>query len=87
MFNSQNGLAYITKENNYEYSIDVFHIEFLKSNIPIKYLYDKIVINPSKALVYMFESDIFYLIENGIIIDKIIITEEEDKEEVKEELF
>jgi hypothetical protein len=51
----------------------------LKSNIPIKYLYDKIVTNPSKALVYMLESDILYLIENGIIIDKIIITEEEDQ--------
>lgn len=78
MFNSQNGLVYITKENYYEYSIDVFHIEFLKSNIPIKHLYDKIANNPSKALAYMLESDIIYLIENGIIIDKIIITEEED---------
>ena len=58
--------------------------------IPIKYLYDKIVNNRSKALVYMLESDILYMVENGIIVDKIIITEEqEDKEEkeVKEDLF
>ena len=62
----------------------------MKSNIPIKYLYGKIVNNPSKALVYMLESDILYMVENGIIVDKIIITEEqEDKEEeeVKEDLF
>jgi hypothetical protein len=35
----------------------------------------------------MLESDILYLIEHGIIIDKKIITEEEEKEEVKEDLF
>jgi hypothetical protein len=73
LFTPSNGLAYITKEDNYEYSIDVFHNEFLKSNIPIKYMYDEIVTNPYKGLVYMLESDILYLIEDGVITDKIIL--------------
>ncbi|CAN5743971.1 hypothetical protein BH23THE1_BH23THE1_02490 [soil metagenome] len=44
----------------------------MKSNIPIKYLCDEIVTNPSKGLVYMLEND--------IIIDTIITTEEEEEE-------
>jgi hypothetical protein len=73
LFTPLDGLAYITKENNYEYSIDVFYDEFLKGNIPIKYLYDEIITNPSQGLVYMLEGDILYLIENGFIADKIIL--------------
>ncbi|WP_148685652.1 YncE family protein [Candidatus Nitrosocosmicus hydrocola] len=76
LFSPLDGLAYITKENNYEYSIDVFYDEFLKSNIPIKYLYDEIVTNPSQGLVYMLEGDILYLIKNGFITDKIILNSE-----------
>ncbi len=83
LFNSIDGLAYITKENNYDYSIDVFEDQLLKSNIPIKYLYDEMTTNPSNGLVYMLDSDIIYLIENGSIVDKIIITEEEEEEEIK----
>ena len=52
LFNSVDGLAYITKQNNY-YSIDVFEDKILKDNIPIKYLYDEIVVNPSTGLVYI----------------------------------
>jgi hypothetical protein len=76
LLNSVDGLAYITEENNYDYSIDVFEDKILKSNIPIKYLYDEIAANPSSGLVYMLDNDIVYLIENGSITDKIILTEE-----------
>jgi DNA-binding beta-propeller fold protein YncE len=77
LFNSINGLVYITKENNYDYSIDVFEDKILKSNIPIKYLYDEIAVNPSNGLVYMQDSDIVYLIENEIITHKIILSSSE----------
>jgi len=78
LFTPLNGLAYITKENNYEYSIDVYHNELLKSNIPIKYLYDELATNPSSGLVYMQDRDIIYLIQNGSITDKIILSSSEE---------
>ncbi len=84
LFNSVDGLTYITKENNYDYSIDVYEDKILKSNIPIKYLYDEIVANPASGLVYMLDGDIVYLIENGSIADKIIIAQEEENEETKD---
>ncbi|WP_458720626.1 hypothetical protein [Candidatus Nitrosocosmicus sp. R] len=85
-FNPANGLTYVTKENNYDYSIDVFEGKLLKNNIPIKYLYDEIVVNPSNGLVYMLDNDIVYLIENGSISNKIILNAGEEQE-VEENLF
>jgi hypothetical protein len=37
-------------------------------------------------LVYILDSDIVYLVENGSITDKIIITDDEEEEET-EDLF
>jgi hypothetical protein len=73
LFNPNSGLMYVTKENNYEYSIDVFENLLLKSNIPIKYLYDGIIVNHSNGLIYMVDGDIVYVIEGGSVIDKIIL--------------
>ena len=73
LFNPNSGLIYVTKENNYEYSIDVFENLLLKSNIPIKYLYDGIIVNPSNGLIYMVDGNIVYIIEGGSVIDKIIL--------------
>jgi hypothetical protein len=50
-----------------------------------KQIYDEIVANPSSGLVYMLDSDLLYLIQNGSITDKIIIVEEEEEE--TEDLF
>ena len=73
LFNPGNGLTYVTKEKNYEYSIDVFENLVLKNNIPIKYLYDRITINPSNGLIYILEGDMVYIIDGDLVIGKILL--------------